>query len=84
MTLEPGHGLGSLVSPAGLRLHDRGVRRPAHPGRPVVQPAFLVGYFDTLEEIQRVYDAHKRIQQSHGHGQWMAAHQVIAALGGTP
>ena len=34
---RPRGGLGSLVPPARLRVHDRGVRRAAHPARPVVQ-----------------------------------------------
>jgi len=32
--------------------------RPIRPGQSF-RAAFLVGYFDSLEEIQRVYDAHK-------------------------
>jgi hypothetical protein len=32
--------------------------RPIRPGQSF-SAAFIVGYFDTLEEIQRVYDAHK-------------------------
>ena len=51
--------LRGLVPPAGLRVHDRGVRRPAHSRRTVLQHAFLVGYFDSLEEAPAVYDAHK-------------------------
>jgi len=59
MTLEP-----SVVCEAWC--HQRGYvcmieefgGRPIRPGQSF-RAAFLVGYFDSLEEIQRVYDAHK-------------------------
>ncbi len=65
MTLEPSVVSEALVPPAGLRVHDRGVRRPADPAGESFSAAFVVGYFDSIDEMQQVYDQYKG---AHGPG----------------
>ena len=48
--------LRGLVPPARLRVHDRGVRRAADPAPgESFSAAFLVGYFDSIDEMERTY-----------------------------
>jgi hypothetical protein len=59
MTPRPVDRQRRLVPSAGLRLHDRGVRRAPHQSRRALLRAFIVGYFDSLDEAAKVYDQYK-------------------------